>query len=144
MNNVIANSLVGMRRLFRLLDPQVVLAAVTLVVVEAGLRLTTLPRLARVLGIRLGSHDEAPVAAGLPAAWIERRRVAVGRVCRHSPFGDTCLRRALVLGRRIRRLQPTLVIGVRRDEDGAVAAHAWLVVDGATLDPAAAAYAALG
>jgi hypothetical protein len=40
-------------------------------------------------------------------------------------------------------VDPTLVIGVRHDESGALAAHAWLVVAGVTLDPLAAQFEAL-
>ena len=65
------------------------------------------------------------------------------RVFRHLPFNDTCLRRALVLGQRIRRVDPTLVIGVRHDECGALAAHAWLVVGGVALDPLSTEFEAL-
>lgn len=134
-----------LRRALRLLDPQVVLVAL---VVEAGLRLSTLPRLTRLLGIRLaedcvsGKQQDSALRPGLPVTWIRRRALAVNRVFRHWPFDDTCLRRALVLGHRLRRLDPALVIGVRYDESGAVAAHAWLVVAGVSLDPLATQYEA--
>lgn len=119
-------------------------------VVEAGLRLSTLPRLTRLLGIRLVNdcepEDEQDVSAppDLPITWIRRRAFMVNRVLRHSPFSDTCLRRALVLGQRIRRLDPALVIGVRHDDSGTLTAHAWLVVAGVALDPLAGEYEALG
>jgi hypothetical protein len=138
-----ANGRVVLRRAFRLLDPQVVLVAL---VVEAGLRLSTLPRLTRLLGIRLAQDGESEqqqnsaLPPGLPAIWIRQRALAVNRVFRHWPFGNTCLRRALVLGQRIHRLDPTLVIGVRHDDSGALAAHAWLVVAGVSLDPLATQY----
>lgn len=138
--------LVVLHRAFRLLDPQVAIVAL---VVEVGLRLCTLSRLTRLLGIRL-DHDceskqqqgSAPLP-GLPVSWIRQRALAVNQVLRHWPFGDTCLRRALVLGHCIRKLDPTLLIGVRRDESGALAAHAWLVVAGVSLDPLAAQYEVL-
>lgn len=60
------------------------------------------------------------------------------------PGGDTCLRRCLLLGAQLRRLDPVLRIGVRRSQDEAFAAHAWLEIDGVALDPASAHYAALG
>ncbi|MGH3974362.1 MAG: lasso peptide biosynthesis B2 protein [Pseudonocardiaceae bacterium] len=137
-----------LRRAVRLLDPQVTLVAFIALVVEAGLRLSTLPRLTRLLGIQLGQDGEpeqqgSTQPADLPVAWIRRRTVAVNRVFAHWPFGGTCLRHALVLGYRIRRLDPNLVIGVRHNDSGALTAHAWLVVSGVALDPLAAHYEAL-
>jgi hypothetical protein len=140
------NAWVVLRRAFRLLDPRVTLVALVALVVEVGLRLSTLPRLTRLLGIRLAEDCDSTQQLDLafppclPMAWIRRRALAVNRVLRHWPFGDTCLRRALVLGQRIRRLDPTLLIGVRHDDSGALAAHAWLVVAGVTLDPFATQY----
>ncbi len=132
-----------LRRASRLLDPRVVPVVLVALVVEAGLRLGTLPRLTRLLGIRLAQdgepehpHDSA-LPPGLPITWIRRRSLVVNRVLHRSPFGNTCLRRTLVLGQRIRRLDPTLVIGVRHDDSGTLAAHAWLVVAGVALDPLA-------
>jgi hypothetical protein len=65
-------------------------------------------------------------------------------VLRHWPFGDTCLRQALVGGHRLRRLNPTLHVGVAK-QGGEVRAHAWLVVAGVVIDPlyAAASYQTL-
>ena len=144
------NGRVVLRRALRLLDPQVALVTLVALIVEAGLRLSTLPRLTRLLGIRLaqdcqpGEQQQDPsLMPDLPVTWIRRRAAAVNRVFRHWPFDATCLRRALVLGQRIRRLDPTLVIGVRRDDSGALAAHAWLVVAGVALDPLATQYEAL-
>ena len=56
------------------------------------------------------------------------------RVLRHWPFGDTCLRQALVCGWLLRRLGPVLQLGVAK-VDGEVRAHAWLVVGGTVVDP---------
>lgn len=140
---------VVLRRALRLLDPQVVLVVLVVLVVEAGLRLSTLPRLTRLLGIRLaqdcesGKQQDVELPPGLPVTWIRRRALAVNRVFRYWPFDDTCLRRALVLGHRIRRLDPTLLIGVRHDDSGALAAHAWLVVASVSLDPLATQFEAL-
>lgn len=144
-----SNGRVALRRVVRLLDPQILLVAVVAVVVESGLRLSTLPRLTWLLGIQLAQDGESEQQqdstppSSLPVIWIRRRVLAVNRVFHHLPFDDTCLRRALVLGQRIRRLHPTLVIGVRHDESGALAAHAWLVVAGVALDPLATQYDAL-
>jgi len=135
-------TLVGRTR--RVLDPQFVAAAVVALVVEIGLSISTVPRVARLLGIRIASDTAAVPSGTVPdAEWIHRRSVEVHRVLRRWPFGNTCLRRALVLGQRIRRLDPVLVIGVRHDEASQLSAHAWLVVGGFALDPLAARYAPL-
>jgi hypothetical protein len=129
-----------------LFDPQVVLAALIAIVVEVGLRFGSLPRLTGLLGIGLahdgesGQEPDSLHPPDLPVAWIRQRALAVNRVFRHWPFDGTCFRRALVLGHRIRRLGPTLLIGVRKDDSVALAAHAWLVVCGVSLDPLAAQY----
>jgi len=105
--------------------------------VEVGLRTRPLPRLARRLGVELGSPD-GPVAPGplsLPPA--DRRRTLVAlAVMRHWPFDEKCLRRSLVIGYRLRHHRPALVVGVAI-AGGDVAAHAWLVVDGVRFDPGA-------
>ena len=118
-------------------------------VVEVGLRTTTLPRLARALGTPLavdGAHAYAEPghARSLPAAALLRLEAA-RRVLRHWPFGDTCLRQALVCGWLVRHLGPQLQLGVAR-VDGEVRAHAWLVVGGAVVDPrrAVSSYQPLG
>ena len=106
------------------------------VVVEVGLRTTTLPRLARALHTPLavdGSDAYAdPTVATLLPRWAVRRMGAVRRVLRHWPFGDSCLRQALVCGWLLRRLRPALQLGVAK-VDGEVRAHAWLVVNGAVV-----------
>ncbi|MEQ6902459.1 lasso peptide biosynthesis B2 protein [Nocardioides sp. YIM 152588] len=107
-------------------------------VVEVGLRVTTLPRLARLLGVslKLGDRVAAPgrptIGALPPRAAMQVRMTQ--RVLRRSPFGSTCLRQALVSGQRIRRLGPVLHIGVAKI-GGEVRAHAWLVVGGRVIDP---------
>jgi hypothetical protein len=61
------------------------------------------------------------------------------------PFGDTCLRHALVTGNRLAALGPELVIGVRpAATPGGVDAHAWLRIGGVDLDPLAAGYLTFG
>lgn len=66
--------------------------------------------------------------------WTTRRLRAGLAVLRHGPFPDTCLRRALVMGSVLRARGPRLVVGVLR-HDGELLAHAWVVVDGVSLDP---------
>ncbi len=137
-----------LRKIRRGLHPRHVRVIPVMIVVEIGLRTMRLPRLARLLRLRLGvdgppAHDgDAPD----PAVMLRIRRYAraIDRVLRRWPFGDTCLRRALILGFIIRDLDPTLLIGVRRDDAGEIAAHAWLMVAGTTLDPMAAQYLSFG
>jgi hypothetical protein len=107
------------------------------VVVEVGLRTTTLPRLARALGAPLAVDGFDPYAGpvdGVIPGWASARMSAARRVLRHWPFGDSCLRQALVCGGLVRRLEPALQLGVAK-VDGEVRAHAWLVVGGSVVDP---------
>jgi transglutaminase superfamily protein len=114
--------------------------------VEIGLHTMPLPALARRLGVPLALEgqpvpDQVEIGrtpGGRPALPPETllRLNAAARVMRHWPFGDTCLRSALVSGHRMRRLRPALRVGVMRDE-GTIKAHAWLEVGGASLDPLA-------
>jgi Transglutaminase-like superfamily len=117
--------------------PALPAAIVVAVGVELGLRTLSLPRLVRWLGIGLDLTSGAvgdSVPAVLPGS-MRRHLDAVEVVMRRWPFGDTCLRRCLVLGHRLRGLQPVLRIGVRRGPDGRLGAHAWLEIGGRTLDP---------
>lgn len=111
--------------------------------VEVGLHATTLPRLARFLGTPLAGHAgvenvmTGPTTAALTAR--QKRQIrGVRRVLRHWPFGDTCLRQALIAGQRLRHMSPTLHVGVAKIE-GEIRAHAWLVIAHGVLDPLAAA-----
>lgn len=115
--------------------------------VEVGLRTTSLPRLAAIVGVPLALEAPEPSgSAAEPTAGAEfvlppearRRLAATRRVLRHWPFGDTCLRQALVSGQRLRRLEPLLQVGVAKFE-GEVRAHAWLLIRGRILDPLGAA-----
>ena len=106
--------------------------------VELGLRLTTLPRLARLLRVRV-ALDAAPSTVvdvdGLALDERERERLDVAwRILRRRPFNGTCLRRAMLGGFVLRRRDHAVRIGVRKT-NGVVAAHAWLELDGVSLDP---------
>jgi len=118
--------------------PEVAATVAAATCVEAGLRALRLPALARMVGTPLAETTDdgpAPVLAldALPPYARHRLAVCV-RVMKHWPFDEKCLRRSLVSGWRIRRLNPRLAIGVAL-VDGQVQAHAWLMVDGASLDP---------
>ncbi|WP_158564002.1 lasso peptide biosynthesis B2 protein [Jiangella anatolica] len=108
------------------------------VVVELGLRVTTLPRLSAFIGVPL-RLDDRPAVLGAPSPGLldvrELRALGISeRVVRRWPFGDTCLRRALVSGHLLRRRKPALRVGVAK-VDGRIQAHAWLEIDGVSLDP---------
>lgn len=118
----------------------------TLVAVEGFLRTVDLPTACRLLAVDLDVASRAP-AATVPAVLPRGLRRAVRAhlaVLSRWPMGDTCLRRSLLLGRRLRRLHPVLRIGVTRDTGGGFAAHSWLEIGGRTLDPGAAAFTPLG
>lgn len=128
--------------------PNTVAALLLALLVEVGLRLTTLPRLARMMATPLVQPDaQQLLALGGPRPlpnWAKQRVRSTQRTLRHWPFGDTCLRQALVSGFLLRRLNPVLQVGVAKI-DGEFRAHAWLIVNGAVVDPrfAASSYQAL-
>jgi transglutaminase superfamily protein len=119
--------------------------------VEWGLRRHSLPATAGALGVGLfaggAPSDGAPSSPDrleLPAWAWRRTRIALV-IMRRWPFGDTCLRRALVIGNRLAPLAPELVIGVRpAAAPRGIQAHAWLRIDGVDLDPLATEYLAFG
>jgi hypothetical protein len=116
-------------------------AAALAVLVELVIRSVPLPKLARWLGVSLAAQAAEPVQPGLSLERRDVRRVkAVTLVYRYWPVHGDCLRRALVAGHRLRRLHPTIRLGVQRDANGAIAAHAWLEIDGHSWDPTAASY----
>jgi hypothetical protein len=116
--------------------PEALVVLWTAARVELLLRTSDLPATCRRLGVVLDVGDptrpRGPMAvlprwARAPARWTD---VLLG----HWPFGDTCLRRCLVLGARLQGLAPVLRLGVRETRPGQVAAHAWLEVGGRPLD----------
>ncbi len=111
--------------------------------VEVGLRARPLPALCRWLGVRLEPGPPPAPSRHLTSERAMRTARAVNRVNARWPWGGTCLRRSLVLGRLLADLSPTLVLGVRRDDAGEIAAHAWLEVGGRSIDPDSAMYAVL-
>lgn len=128
----------GVLRHWRPRDYLALVRAVALLTrIELGLRRSTLPALTERLGVSMASSSAAPAHEPFTDRLCgpERRAArAVRRVLRHWRWGDTCLRRALALGHVLRHRRPLLRIGVAK-RDGVVTAHAWLEIDGRTLDP---------
>lgn len=100
-------------------------------VVEIGVRLWPLPRVARLLRVRI--HGAPPGPTELATTPTERRqRRIVEMMSRHWPFVDhdgLCLRRSLLLGWVYRKRDPLLRVGVAR-ANGAMTAHAWIELEG--------------
>ena len=117
-----------------------------LLVIEVSLRSGTLPATCRRLRVRVDLDSPAPPASPPPLLprWTRTRMRAALLATARWPAGDTCLRRCLLIGNRLRRLDPVLRIGVRRADTGAFSAHSWLEVDGRPLDVEAADFAVLG
>lgn len=137
-----------MRRLVRQLGlaGEFATAAGRLTLIEAMLRRSTLPATCTRLGLRLDLRSASVPASEpvvLPRWAMVPVRACVG-VATRWPAGDTCLRRCLLIGHRLSRLDPVLRIGVRRDETGTFVAHSWLEFDGRTLDPGISGFATLG
>jgi hypothetical protein len=114
--------------------------------VEYSLRRHDLPTTAARFGLRLGStsaNGSTPEPRERLPMWAARRARLTLIVMRLWPFGDTCLRKSLVMGNRLRSLSPQLFIGVRSANDEAFAAHAWLRITGIDIDPASNQYMVL-
>jgi hypothetical protein len=119
--------------------PEILVVMGVALAVEVGVRVLPLPRLATMVGAPLDAATAGALDGPPQLLWSDhRRRRVVRRVMRHWPWGDTCLRHALVTGHRLRHLKPALRVGVAK-VDGAMTAHAWLEIAGATLDPAGSA-----
>lgn len=106
--------------------------------IEIALRTVPVTRVARLLGVRV-VLDGRPAATGhmsdVRFSQREAERLDTSwRVLRAGPFNASCLRRALVAAWVLRRRDHAVRIGVRKS-DGRVRAHAWLELDGVSLDP---------
>jgi hypothetical protein len=114
--------------------------------IELSLRKRGLPATAARFGLRLGGPSSAsapPVPRRpLPSWAVRRARLAVA-LMRWWPFGDTCLRKSLVIGNRLADLSPQLFIGVPvSGGQEFTSAHAWLQINGIDIDPTSANYVA--
>jgi len=107
-------------------------------VVELLIRWVPLPRLSRLLGVRVDlgptTRTVAPLdIAELPAQARMHLRSA-HRVAGAWPFSKgPCLRRSLVAGHLLREHHPAIRLGVIGSGDE-LSAHAWLEVDGRPLE----------
>lgn len=133
----------GALRTLRLREvPDLVRSTVAATRMEVALRRDPLDVVARHMGARLCTQPVAPGAGsegghGAALAFTDAELARLGtarRVTRHWPFGDTCLRRSLMVAHQLRDRSSELYVGVAKT-DGVVTAHAWLVVDGVNLDP---------
>ena len=121
-----------------------------LLVVEAVIRFTRLPRLSRALGVEFAAPPGGQPAgeAGGAGAFgptltskgpadeadlpedVARARRCVDRIMPLWPLGaGPCLRESLVLGHLIRDRRPVLRLGVAR-HGHRIRAHAWIELDG--------------
>ena len=107
------------------------------VLVEVGVRVARIDRLASGLGVEL-AQGRPPMTSRTPAAHalepLEKVRcTAVARVMRRWPTaGGTCLREALLYGHVLRARHPRVHLGARI-ADKEILAHAWLSYDGGTI-----------
>lgn len=124
---------------------ELVRALRTMVLIEISLRTTDLATTCRRLRVRWDLKSSAPPAVETVVLPRNARAAmfAAQAVVSRWPAGDTCLRRCLLIGHRLRRLDPVLRIGVKRDATGEFCAHSWLEFQGRALDPTAAEYAVL-
>jgi hypothetical protein len=104
----------------------------TAAAVEMAIRCLPLPMVTRLAGVSLATDAPARAVPAPTLTATERRTLRWAEtVMRRWPFGTgACLRQSLVIGRFLRRLQPTLRIGVARDGN-VISAHAWLEIPGA-------------
>jgi hypothetical protein len=112
-------------------------ATVVLAIVELSIRWVPLPRLSRILGVRVNLAP-APDVVPLPLTELSptaRRQVScTRRVADAWPFSrGPCLRRSLVAGHLLRRHDPTLRFGVGGAGD-TLFAHAWIEIDDRPLE----------
>ncbi|MBE7481012.1 MAG: lasso peptide biosynthesis B2 protein [Polyangiaceae bacterium] len=115
----------------------VVRMAPAALVVSAGLGRIPVTSLLRLLGLR-AEFQARPNAADQAQA-IRNASFAVGIWARNWPGMSSCLPRALVLTHALRAHGAVLRIGVARGASQEVAAHAWVDVDGRSLDGPSAA-----
>jgi hypothetical protein len=98
---------------------------------RAALLLLPFRRIAPHLGRQVPPDD--PPVAGTPSDSIAQVASAVETMSFHTPWESACLAQAIAAKLMLRRrgFASMLYLGTRKDEDGKLAAHAWLKTDGA-------------
>lgn len=109
-----------------------------MVLVESLIRWVRLQRLGRWLGVRVDLRPTTTRGELLPLEELpptaQRQLRWTWKVAEAWPFGKgPCLRRVLVGGHLLRRLDPAVRLGVI-GEGHTVLAHAWLEIDGRPLE----------
>lgn len=110
---------------------------IVVIVVELGLRIADISRLARWMRVPLATDEASPPSirpddlAGL-TSHEQRVHWAVHWIMEHWLYDGTCLRRALVFGWFLRRRKPVIRLGMLDDQEAV--AHAWLEVEGRTFN----------
>ena len=113
-------------------------AIAVITVVEVLIRWVSLPKLSRLLGVPVnlepGRPDVERLSVGELSQRTRRQLRCARRVADRWPFSrGPCLRRSLVAGHLIRRLGPTLRLGMV-GSDTSLLAHAWVEIDGRPLE----------
>jgi hypothetical protein len=115
------------------------LAAVT----ELLLRFVSLRRLTALYRVQWNVEPTEPAGEDLQLPpWARQRLRIVGVVMQRWPVDGVCLRESLVAGQRLRKLSPVLRLGVDR-QGSSVIAHAWLEINGRSLDARSQLYSVL-
>jgi hypothetical protein len=116
-------------------------ATAVLLFVEALIRWVPLPRLSRMLGVRVNVGPAAPNSEQLPDDALtdrDRRQLrCTMRVTEAWPLSKgPCLRRSLLAGHLLRRHHPAVRLGMATAAAG-LYAHAWLEIDDRPLESVA-------
>ncbi len=109
-------------------------AAAWLCAAQAAIRLVPFRWLAPWLGVQHGPADANETERARHG--VERRAsLAIGTASRHLPWRPTCLARATAAKAmlRVRGVSSTLYLGVARDGEVGLRAHAWLTARGDVL-----------
>lgn len=125
--------LAAARRLSRDDVLEVIAILVLFAAAEVCVRLLRLPTCARLFRLRPASARPSPSddAYEFPD-WARRQVRLVNRVAYRWPGDGPCLRKSLVIGQRLRSLDPALHVGV--NVAVGVRAHAWVTVGGYSID----------
>ncbi|MEP6617764.1 MAG: lasso peptide biosynthesis B2 protein [bacterium] len=101
-------------------------AAAAVAIIPPLLEIASFARLERWLQVAARRQISSAPSDADAARWVDRQLMRLPR-----PWAHSCLRRATVLYFLLRSAgrAVSLCIGVRRDDDGALHAHAWLLLD---------------